>query len=245
LPANWKLAQEAFMEAYHTPVAHPEMTHVVGDWNMQHDVFGDHVSRDLCLMATPSPASKLGLSEQDLLDRMLKGDPEIVGSRITVPEGKSAREIMAQELRATLGKEFGIDCTIYTDAEMIDSIKYNLFPNIFIYAGVGFRQIQQFRPLGNDPDRCLYDHIVFRPVPKTGERPPPATPFHLGEDDSYSLVPGLDPFGASVLDQDTGIMRLQREGMYASEKGAETLSRYQESRIRAFEDTLEKYINAE
>jgi hypothetical protein len=31
--------------------------------------------------------------------------------------------------------------------------------------------------------------------------------------------------------------------MLASAKGAETLSIYQESRIRAFHDTLDKYIN--
>ena len=55
LSCNWKTAQEAFMEAYHTPVVHPEMTKVVGDWNMQHDVYGPHTSRDLCPMAVSSP----------------------------------------------------------------------------------------------------------------------------------------------------------------------------------------------
>jgi hypothetical protein len=37
--------------------------------------------------------------------------------------------------------------------------------------------------------------------------------------------------------------RCQREGMYASEKGAETLSIYQESRIRHVHQTLDKYLN--
>jgi hypothetical protein len=52
----------------------------------------------------------------------------------------------------------------------------------------------------------------------------------------------LDPFLAHVLDQDTNVMRWQREGMYASEKGAQTLSIYQESRIRHVHQTLDKYL---
>lgn len=60
---------------------------------------------------------------------------------------------------------------------------------------------------------------------------------------AYSVAKDMDPFLAHVLDQDTNIMRWQREGMYASEKGAETLSIYQESRIRHVHQTLDKYLN--
>ncbi|MFA7587800.1 MAG: aromatic ring-hydroxylating dioxygenase subunit alpha, partial [Novosphingobium sp.] len=99
LPGNWKLAMEAFMEAYHTPYVHPEMTNVVGDHNMQHDIFSDHVSRDLCAMASPSPTSKAGMTEQELLDSMLVGDGKMIGERARVPEGKTARWVMAEQLR--------------------------------------------------------------------------------------------------------------------------------------------------
>ena len=57
------------MEAYHTPLVHPELTQVVGDWNMQHDVFDDHVTRDLCALAVASPAAKKKISEQERIDR--------------------------------------------------------------------------------------------------------------------------------------------------------------------------------
>ena len=53
----------------------------------------------------------------------------------------------------------------------------------------------------------------------------------------------MDAFLGSVLDQDTEIMRWQQEGMYASGKGAETLTIYQESRIRHIHDTLTKYLD--
>ena len=81
LRGNWKLAQDAFMEAYHTPIVHPEMTHVVGDHNMQHDIFSDHISRDLCAMASPSPTSTLKQSQQDLLNKMLTGDSSMIGEK--------------------------------------------------------------------------------------------------------------------------------------------------------------------
>jgi hypothetical protein len=105
--------------------------------------------------------------------------------------------------------------------------------------------IYQFRPIDNDPDRCLFDQIILRPVPKEGPRPPPAEPVRIGEDDSWSIVPDLDPFLASVLDQDTSIMRWQREGMYTSKKGAQTLSTHLESRTRHTHETLDTYLQAQ
>ena len=55
--------------------------------------------------------------------------------------------------------------------------------------------------------------------------------------------PDLSANDASVLDQDTSIMRWQQEGMHASAKGAETLSSYQESRVRWLHETLQKYVD--
>jgi len=243
LPGNWKLAQEAFMEAYHTPVVHPEMTHVVSDVNMQHDVFSDHVSRDLCAMASPSPTSTLEQSQQDLLDKMLVGDRSAVAAKAQVPEGKTARWVMAKQLREQMSKEFGLDYSNRSVPEMIDSLKYNVFPNLFVYPSVGLPLIQQFRPDGDDHDRCLFDQMVLRPKPTDGSSYQVADVVRIEEHESYSVAKDMDPFLAHVLDQDTNIMRWQREGMYASEKGAETLSIYQESRIRHVHQTLDKYLN--
>ena len=243
LPGNWKLAQEAFMEAYHTPVVHPEMTHVVSDVNMQHDVFSDHVSRDLCAMASPSPTSTLEQSQQDLLDKMLVGDRSAVAAKAQVPEGKTARWVMAKQLREQMSKEFGLDYSNRSVPEMIDSLKYNVFPNLFLYPSVGLPLIQQFRPDGDDHDRCLFDQMVLRPKPTDGSSYEVAEVVRIEEHESYSVAKDMDPFLAHVLDQDTNIMRWQREGMYASEKGAETLSIYQESRIRHVHQTLDKYLN--
>ena len=244
LPSNWKLSQEAFMEAYHTPVAHPEMTHVVSDHNMQHDILSRHVSRDLCAMASPSPTSTLKLTQQDLLDKMLMSDRSATGERPVVPEGKTARMVMADTLRRQMAEQYGLDYSAFSVAEMIDSLKYNIFPNLFIHPSVGLPLMMTFRPEGDDPDRSLFDVMVLRPRPTDGTHWDVAEPVRLEENQPYTEVEGMDPFLAHVLDQDTDIMRWQREGMYASEKGAETLSIYQESRIRHFHETLDSYLAA-
>jgi hypothetical protein len=126
---------------------------------------------------------------------------------------------------------------------MIDSLKYNVFPNLFLYPAVGFPLIQQFRPDGDDHDRCVFDQMVLRPKPADGSAYHVADVVKIAENESYATAKDMDPFLAQVLDQDTNIMRWQREGMYASEKGAATLSIYQESRIRHVHQTLDKYLN--
>lgn len=242
LPGNWKIAIEAFMEAYHTPVAHPEMTHVVSDHNMQHDILSGHITRDLCAMASPSPTSTLRQTEQELLDKMLMGDASMAGEKPLVPEGRTARWAMAEQLRRQMAESYSLDYSARSVPEMIDSLKYFVFPNIFIYPSVGLPLLQQFRPDGDDHDRAIFDQLVFHPKPADGSTPEPAEVVVIGEDESFTSVPGMDPFLASVLDQDTDIMRWQREGMYASAKGAETLSIYQEARIRHLHDTIDRYL---
>ena len=243
LSCNWKTAQEAFMEAYHTPVVHPEMTKVVGDWNMQHDIFGPHTSRDLCPMAVSSPSKDHGMSEQDLLEGRLARSVHDT-SDSPVEAGESARSVIGRRMREDFLRDFNKDLSHLSDAELMDSLKYNVFPNLFVYGGPGLPQIHQVRPLGDDPHRCLFDIYVLAPVPKDQPRPEPPTMVQITEADSYQDVPGMSEASGTVLDQDTQILRWQHEGMRASHKGAETLSGYQESRIRHLHNTLDKYLNA-
>jgi phenylpropionate dioxygenase-like ring-hydroxylating dioxygenase large terminal subunit len=242
LPGNWKLTQAAFMEAYHTPYVHPEMTNVVGDQNMQHDIFSDHISRDLCAMASPSPTAKVRMTQQELLDSMLVGDGAMIGERAIVPEGKTARWVMAGRLKEQMQAQYGLDYSDFTVPEMIDSLKYNVFPNVIFYPAPGLALVQLFKPDGHDPDRSTFEQMVLRPKPADGAPFETAEIIDIPEETPFASVPAVDPFLASVLDQDTNIMRWQREGMYASGKGAETLSLYQESRIRHLHDTLDKYL---
>ena len=53
--ANWKVAQEAFMEAFHVLDTHPEIEAYFGDWNAQYDVYHGGHSRIYNAMYVPSP----------------------------------------------------------------------------------------------------------------------------------------------------------------------------------------------
>ena len=108
LECNWKAAQEAFIEGYHGPMVHPQVTGTAGYG--QHDIFSDHVSRDIIPLGVPSNRGERRLSEQEVLDMMLMGDRSLVdGDKPTVGPGQTARQIVVQNLREIFEEEFGMD----------------------------------------------------------------------------------------------------------------------------------------
>ncbi len=243
LACNWKAAQEAFIEGYHGPMVHPQLSGSAAQ--QQHDIFSDHVSRDLVALGVKTRRGGVEMTEQQVLDGMLMGDRSLVdGDKPRVPEGSTAREVMAKQMRDAYLTQFGIDLSGMSNSEVLDSIKYSLFPNLFIFTGISLRILYQYRPLGNDPDRCLFDILFMRPVPKGQSRPDPAPVTYVKEHESYRDVPGMDPGFGLLFDQDTQIMRWQNEGNHATVKGAITYSNYMESRLRHLHNTLDKYLKA-
>lgn len=243
LPCNWKAAQDAFIEGYHTNLVHPQCVGTAGDINAQHDIFGDHVSRDIVALGVSSPSLPEPLPEQEILDMMLMGDGAVIGGRPQLAPGETARSMMARTVRTTMTEQFGMDLAALSNAEVIDSIKYTLFPNLFIFAGISVRVLYVYRPIGNDPNRCTFDILFLRPLSPGQERPAPAEVVIVPEDGSYTDVPGMDPGFGNLFDQDTNILRLQRDGMHASKAGVGVYSAYLESRLRHIQHTLEKYLN--
>ena len=182
------------------------------------------------------------MSEQELLEGRLSRSVHALSSN-AVPSGETARSVIAERSRKEFLADYGKDLSGLSDAEVIDSLKYNVFPNLFVYGSPGLPQIHQVRPNGHDPHSCLFDIYLLAPVGQGKPRPESATMVQITEADSYKDVPGILEMSGQVLDQDTQILRWQHEGMRASRKGAETLSRYQESRIRHFHRTLEQYLS--
>ncbi len=64
LRCNWKVAQEAFSEAYHVVATHPQILEGLADANTKYDVFGNY-SRAISPTAVPSP-HVAGLAPPDL-----------------------------------------------------------------------------------------------------------------------------------------------------------------------------------
>ena len=242
LPCNWKTALEAFLESYHVVETHPQLLQGTGDANVQYDLYGDHVTRFYAVGGVSSPHLEKSLSEQELVDSMLVGDRTVIGDELTVQPGETARIVMARYLRKILGEKYRVDLGRVSDAEMIDTIEYHLFPNMVLFPGVSLPMVYRFRPLGTDVERCLFEILFLRPLAEGEERPDAPEVAMVSEEESYDVVPGMDPYLAHVYDQDTANLRAQQQGFNASKKRGETLGNYQEARIRHFHRTLDRYL---
>lgn len=236
LPSNWKASQEAFLEAYHILGTHPQALPYAGDANAQYDTFGDHVSRFVQLLGSPSPHMADRITEDDILEQM-GGYP--AGS--TVPEGTTARHMIAENMRKAVGEECGVDLSGYSDSETLDSIEYFVFPNMFVFPGINISVVYRFRPNGMDPDSSIMDLMLMKPVPEEGPRPEPADVVKLDVWDSYTTVPALGGLGG-VYDQDTANLDMQQKGFKAAKKRGQTLGNYQEVRTRHMHQVLDKYM---
>jgi phenylpropionate dioxygenase-like ring-hydroxylating dioxygenase large terminal subunit len=231
LPANWKMAMEAFLEAFHVLETHSQAVLTAADANAQYDIFGPNVSRFMHAIGRPSPHLKAPVTEQQILAKLGRNPKDL-------PDGMTARAYHAERLRAELSEQFGVDFSGKSNAEMLDSIEYFLFPNAFFFPGINIRLCYRFRPI--DVDHCLHEILVLQPLPPGKPRPAPAKPIRLGIEDSYTSVPGFAL--ASILDQDTENLKMQRNGARASRKGAQSLGNYQEARIRQLHLTMDSYL---
>jgi hypothetical protein len=238
LPTNWKAAMEAFLEAYHVVETHAQGLPTAGDANAQYDIFGDHVTRFVHTLGYPSPHYTTPQTQTEILQKM-----RMAPEGTTVPEGSTARAVAAAHLRETLGRQWNVDLSRYSDSEMLDSIEYQLFPNMCLFPGVSLPMVYRFRPIGNDPGKTLFDLLFLRPLAPGMKRPEAPDPIAVGVNDSYADAPGMDPGLGAVYDQDTNNLALQYRGFQASKKSGQTLGNYQEIRIRKFHRTIDEYLS--
>ena len=243
LPANWKAAQEAFMEAYHNFETHDSPNGA----NTQYDIFGKYVSRFIHNIGNYSPDSlddypgdkwrRPALSENDLLQIL-----SVFGlDREQVPEGETARHVAAEDLRHSLGEKLGLDLSGVSDSLMLDSIEYHLFPNMFFFPGVNIPMAYRFRPNGDDVDSSIFDLMILEPLAEGASHPEPPEPVRVEIEQSYTEVEALGWLG-HVYDEDTGNLQMQQQGFKTSRKQGLTLGNYQEARIRRVHMTMDDFM---
>jgi phenylpropionate dioxygenase-like ring-hydroxylating dioxygenase large terminal subunit len=238
--ANWKVAQEAFMEALHVVATHPQLLPGIGDTNSQYDVY-ENFSRAITPNGTPSPELRKTPSEQEVLDAVI-GRGARSESLALLPPGVSARAFLGsatrESLRALLGSAY---VETLCDAELADSFYYTVFPNFHPW-GAFNRIVYRFRPDGDDPDRAIMEVMFLAPYAE-GQKPPPAKIHWLGADDDWTDAPELG-FLAHIFNQDSGNLAKVQRGLHALQKPGVTLARQQEVKIRHFHLLLEKWLYA-
>ena len=239
VPCNWKVALEAFIESYHTVAVHPQLLKTSGDTQTEYDVYAGvrHVNRMITPIGIASEHVERPVAQQDIVDAMFltMDDPDAL-----VPEGGSARPVLAERTRRQLEQRTARDMGAVSDSEALDAIEYFVFPNFVPWAGYTTPLVYRFRPAGEDPARALMDVMLLEPVPAHGPRPAPAATRHLAEGQRWAEAPELGYMGR-ILDQDTATLGRIQRGLAGGGPDV-VLSRYQESRIRHFHATLGDYL---
>ncbi len=234
--ANWKVAQEAFCEAYHVNGTHPQVMPYLGDTNSQIDVW-DTFSRVITPGGTPSPLLDWKPTEDDMLRSMLDVRVD-QAAPFPLQDGQTAREAGAAASRERWRAVVGDKVDQMSDAEMMDSIDYTLFPNFHPW-GAFNRIVYRFRPNGDDHRNSLMEVLFLAPF--SGERPPPVDIHYLGYDDPWTDAPELGML-AKVFQQDVFNMEKVQLGLETTFKPGVTLANYQESKVRWLHDMLGKWV---
>jgi phenylpropionate dioxygenase-like ring-hydroxylating dioxygenase large terminal subunit len=237
VPANWKIAQEAFCEAFHVNATHPQVMPYLGDTNSQVDVW-ENFARVITAGGTPSPLLDWTPTQDDMMRAMLD-IREGQANPLPVSEQQSMRAIASEGSRDRWRAAAGDWVDRLSDAEMMDSIDYTVFPNMHPW-GAFNRIVYRFRPNGDDHRSAIMEVIFLAPF--SGERPPPAPVRWLGPDETFTAAPELGML-AKVFDQDLFNMPKVQAGLEATWKPGVTLASYQESKVRWLHVKMEEWLN--
>lgn len=244
--SNWKVAMEAFLESYHVVQTHPQALPSVAEHSTQYDVFDNGTSafsRLITPTAVPSKHAKqanarTAVGEAWALLNGLRAD-----QADALPDDIIDRASLARWRRKSLAEITAADYSELSDAEMLDSIQYHLFPNFCPWYGEGLPLTYQFRPNADTPDTSFMDVWMLVRKPSDGAAPPAPSIVKLGPDEAFEPVIGAM---GQIFDQDDVNMPKVQEGLRAwpDDLAGLTLARYQESRVRFFHKVLMRALDA-
>lgn len=233
--ANWKVAQEAFMECWHAPATHPQTVPYAAFGACQVDVY-----ENFARFITPSEVVGPMMPGDPSTEEMLRSTMDIrVDEDLPVrPEdGETARDYIVRTTREKWRGLIGEQVEQWSDAELVDNFTYTVFPNLMPWGGV-HKIVYRFRPNGDDHRSCIMEVIMLAPV--VGERPAPAAEIALDADTPFSSAP-LGILG-NVLDQDCGNMEKVQQGLESARKRTVTFASYQENNLKWMHRLMDRYI---
>jgi len=194
VPSNWKVAQEAFFEAFHVPATHPQLEKagaevVFGkreDAEFTHryvnyEVFPQGHGRFYGGKKTPmaghvnelegdrlkAMAARLQLLVDGLDAMVLKEDVDILRSLRDkpIPEGSSLGAEYARELYARAAAEKRPMPKATPEIMGMWGGEVYVFPNLMILPQAGNAMIYRVRPHASDPERCTFEIFSTRTLP--------------------------------------------------------------------------------
>ena len=153
----------------------------------------------------------------------------------------SYRTAMAERRRKQLRETFGDRADKISDADLNDAIYYSVFPNLSPWGD--FNPIfYRFRPDGNNPEQSLHEVMYMIPLPEGADAPPPPACTFLDIDDDYTLAPNFGSNLLKIFNQDFVNHRMVQKGLHSHPKQETIFASYQETKIRHFHDTLNRWL---
>jgi len=244
--SNWKVGVEAFYESYHLHAVHPETRGVMGDLNVQYDLYPHGASRMIVPLGQPSPRIHDQTTVNEGLQIMLREagvdpngfDGTAADVRRAIQQGKRAR-----------AERLGLDYSRFSDGQLSDSWATGIFPNVQIGCHPEAVFLMRFLPHETDPERFYYETMTLMfPVDDPNYCPPGWMGLPEGTDVTGRVRPETEhytleddaPLGL-VLSQDASLMPTVQEGMRSRGfKGQ--LWGEQEQRLRHFHVELERRL---
>ena len=255
--ANWKVALEAFMEAYHVPQTHPQLNpghaadftslYSYEPMEMGHGLFHSAGASSVGRMSREKLES---LSQEQQVAALVRGlqtlhsgqdaqahveELELARSMLhrTIPPGMTVGayfQIVLREHYAHQGRPVGAFEDLAKVADMY------VFPNVVFLPTYGNAVMYRSRPdPANDPDWCIFDMYAIRTYPEGAPVPDWKTIMPEGRLDraeNWFLIPS----------QDFSSIARQQRGMHSKAFTQAILSGRQESLILNMHREIDCYI---
>ncbi|SEJ18429.1 Rieske [2Fe-2S] domain-containing protein [Sphingobium sp. AP50] len=246
MDCNWKVAQEAFQEAYHLYATHPEAVPFAGDAQGKYDVWetkGSYIGRNSTYSAIPSAHAPADTDPVASAQMFLQttGDWHYPGYPVTVLDpDKDLRAQVADWIRDAYRAKHGKD-TELPDAILLDSLLYFFYPHCCFWLSEAVPFTYQFWPHATDPNKSYFEVRMLYPVGEGEARPAAAPRVDIGPDESiFATMQESFGFLAYIFDQDcSNLPRVQRGAHSANIENPTTfLGAYQESIIQQWNKVI-------
>lgn len=249
---NWKVAAEAFNEIYHVDITHPEFVQF-GQFNGWAKAQGKHsnIGYDAPKEMDANQQAKLrigaGKDVRVSTAQMQNFTWEQVNTNTTktlvdaanrlvdeLPEGTAPGEVLQHWLKSAREEDEkrGVFWPKVDPAHVGKSgTAWQIFPNFQIGHAVNNALCYNFKPYAYDPNKCVFEVVVYELFPQ-GQEPKP----------DWEYTPVGDPRWRTVLPQDFANMAAVQQGMKSLGFKGTKPNPYRERAVASLHRNLAKYM---
>jgi len=258
--ANWKVAQEAFIEAYHVPQTHPQLTNgtstevanSIWTWETMANGHGLFHSAGVTSMGRLPKNLLLQMSQDEQTDALLRSltslyqghDSMVHAEEVEIARTMRRRKLpddvtVGQEFQKVLREHYAAQGRPIGDFETLAKCTdMHIFPHVTFLPSFGNAVMYRARPTReNDPDWCIFDMYAVRTYPK-GQTPPKWETRHaegdLKDPKTWYLIPSQDFISVTR----------QQQGMHSMAMRSTLMAERPESLIVNMHRELDKYLMA-